>query len=204
MRVGILGGSFNPPHNGHLALARRVLELGLAERVMLVPAAVPPHKVTPREDSATRLAMTELLAAEDARLEVNDIELERPGPSYTVDTVRQLVAERQADVFHLIIGSDMASTFATWREFRELLRLAAPLSAERPDSVFAADLRQRYPGMTSEEMSVMERGRFIMTPVPISSTLIRTRIAAGASDAELLTLMPASVLRFVRERGLYQ
>ncbi len=98
----------------------------------------------------------------------------------------------------------MAATFATWREFRELLRLAAPLSAERPDSVFAADLAERYPGMTAEEVAVMERGRFVMAPVPISSTLIRARVAEGASDAELLALMPASVLRFVRERGLYR
>ncbi|MCC8180783.1 MAG: nicotinate-nicotinamide nucleotide adenylyltransferase, partial [Planctomycetes bacterium] len=87
MTVGILGGSFNPPHRGHLALARTVLDQGLVDEVVLIPAASPPHKPPLQADAPTRLAMSRLLAQEDARLAVSDIELHRAGPSFTVDTV---------------------------------------------------------------------------------------------------------------------
>lgn len=205
MRIGILGGSFNPPHLGHLALARTVLDLNLADVVVLIPAAMPPHKIAPREaDAATRLAMTRLLAGEDARLEVDDLELRRSGPSFTIDTVRQLMAAHPQDSYRLIIGSDLAKSFGTWREFRELLRLAPPLVAERPDSVFAGDSETMFPGMNREERMIVEQGRFPMPPVDISSTRIRKLLADGAGEDELLRCLPRTVLAFIGENGLYR
>lgn len=203
--IGILGGSFNPPHRGHLALARTVLAAGLAEAVVLVPAATPPHKTPPREaDPPTRLAMTELLAAEDARMSVDDVELRRAGPSYSVDTVRHFAAAHPENRYRLIIGSDMAASFASWREYRELLRLASPLVAERPDSALSGTPEEMFPNMREEERAVLLRGRFAMQPVDISSTRVRELLQRGADNDALLPFLTPSVLAFIRANSLYR
>lgn len=203
MLIGILGGSFNPPHVGHLALARTVLDLKLADRVCLIPAAVPPHKAVPKQAGpATRLAMARLLAQEDPRLRVDPLELEWTGTSYTIDTVRLLMADHPDRRYRIIIGSDLAKTFATWREYRELLRLAPPLVAERPDALFTGSDAD-YAGMTLEEAEVMRSGRFAMPLADVSSTKIRKLLAEGTNDAILLQYLTAPVLAFIRENGLY-
>ena len=202
MRIGLFGGSFNPPHLGHLALARTVLDLNLADRVCLVPAATPPHKrISGGVDAESRLAMARLMASEDKRLNADDIELERAGPSYTIDTLRQLIAQHPDATYRLIIGSDLAKTFATWREYREILRLAPPLVAERPDDMFRGE--GDFAGMPPEDAAVLKNGRFTMDPVDISSTKVRGLVAEGADDAVLLHYITAPVLAFIRERHLY-
>lgn len=203
MAIGILGGTFNPPHRGHLALAEAVLGQGLA-KILLIPASIPPHKAKPQEaGSGTRLAMARLLASADPRIEVDDIELRRAGPSFTIDTIRELLQKCPGDSFHLIIGSDLAKSFATWREFRALLTLAPPLIAERPDGRFEGTPEEMYPGMTFAERAIMQRGRFSMNPVDISSTKIRSLFAAGADDDEMLQYLTQPVLAFIREKCLY-
>lgn len=202
MLAGILGGSFNPPHRGHLRLALTVLELGLADGVCLIPSAVPPHKaVSSRVDAAVRLEMTRRLAGEDRRLRVDSIELERRGKSYTIDTLRQLRAEHPGVSYRLIIGSDMAKSFASWREYRELLRLAPPLVAERPDEPFVGE--GDFAGMSPDEASVLRAGRFDMPPADVSSTMVRRLVFEGADDAVLLRYLTPGVLAVVREHGLY-
>ena len=202
MRVGILGGSFNPPHLGHLALARTALESGLVDRVCLIPAATPPHKVVSGHvDAAKRSAMAHLLAGEDDRLSVDDIELRRSGPSYTIDTLHELRAANPGVSYRIIIGSDLAKTFATWRSYREILEIAPPLVAERPDDVFHGDAD--YAGMTPDEIQVMKKGRFEMEPVDISSTMIRRLVSEGAPDASLLLFLTGPVLSYVRDNRLY-
>lgn len=200
--AGILGGSFNPPHVGHLALARAVLDQKLADEVCLIPAAVPPHKAVPKQAGpATRLTMARLLAQDDPRLCVDPLELERTGTSYTIYTVRELMAAHPGKQYRLIIGSDLAKTFASWREYKELLRLAPPLVAERPDTPFTG--HDDYVGMTPDEVAIMSRGRFAMPPVDVSSTRVRALLAEGADDATLLQYLTAPVLAFIREMGLY-
>ncbi len=201
-RVGILGGSFNPPHVGHLALARTVLDLHLVDRVCLIPAAIPPHKATPRQaDAPTRLAMAKLLAAEDSRLTVDDLELHRQGASYTIDTLRELLHKHPHHRYRLIIGSDLAKTFATWRDYREILRLAPPLVAERPDTPFHGD--DDFANLNSEEAALIRAGRFDMRPVDVSSTKVRALLEAGAADNALLPYLTPRVLAFIREHRLY-
>ncbi len=209
MKIGIVGGTFNPPHLGHLALARTVLDLGLVDRAMLLPASVPPHKAAPTESTADRLAMTILLASEDERIDVDDIELARSGPSFTIDTVRQLTAARPNDSFRLVIGSDMAKSFGSWRSYQDLLRSAPPLSAERPDDVFAnppggpAPLHD-FPRLTAGEAEIIWRGRFPMKPIDISSTKIRDLVASGADDGVLLSCVTKPVLAYIRDHELYR
>lgn len=200
--TGILGGTFNPPHRGHLALARTVLDLGLARTVLLIPAAIPPHKtVAGQADARTRLAMAKLLASEDDRIEVDDLELWREGPSYTVDTLRQLRRGNPGRPYRLIIGSDMAKTFATWREYHEVLGLAPPLVAERPDFVFGG--AEDFAGLSTEDKRILVAGRFAMRPVDVSSTKVRALLGGGAGDDEVLRYITRPVLDFIRERGLY-
>lgn len=203
MTTGILGGSFNPPHRGHLALARTVLDLGLVENVLLIPAAIPPHKATPSQaDAKTRLAMARLLASEDDRILVDDIELRRDGPSYTIDTLRQLMKMHPDAEYRLIIGSDLAKTFNTWREYREVLRLAPPLVAERPDDVFTGP--EDFASMPTEDRDRILSGRFAMRPVDVSSTKVRALLEKGAEDEELLPFLTRPVIDFIRERTLYR
>ncbi|MCD8139735.1 MAG: nicotinate (nicotinamide) nucleotide adenylyltransferase [Planctomycetaceae bacterium] len=202
MLVGILGGSFNPPHRGHLKLAQTVLDSGLTDQVCLVPAAQPPHKATPSQaDAQVRLAMTRLLAEEDKRLSVDPIELEREGKSYTIDTLRRLTDAHPDTRYRLIIGSDLAKTFATWKGYRDILRLAPPLVAERPDDPFCGV--GDYAGMTEEEAGIVRAGRFDMPPMAVSSTLVRNLLAGGADDDALRPYLTPGVLAFIRDHGLY-
>ncbi len=201
MRVGIFGGSFNPPHRGHLALARAVLERDLVDRVLLIPAAVPPHKAAPSVTPDVRFEMTRLLAAEDEHFGVDDIELRRVGPSFTIDTILELRRRLPESGFRLVIGSDMAKSFATWRCYRDLLRLAPPLVAERPDSPLGPD---DFTAFGEEDGAILRRGVFPMRPVDISSTAVRRRVAEGAGDDELLALLTRPVLDVVRRRNLYR
>lgn len=201
-RVGILGGSFNPPHVGHLALAETVLELGLADEVCLIPAAIPPHKATPRQaDAPTRLAMTNLLAEEDPRIFTDDLELHRAGASYTIDTLHELRRKHPHCCYRLIIGSDLAKTFASWRDYKEILRLAPPLVAERPDEPFHDD--RDFVNLTSDEITVIKAGRFDMRPVDVSSTKVRALLESGAAEVELLHYLTPAVLSFIRAHRLY-
>lgn len=202
MTTGILGGSFNPPHRGHLALARTVLDLGLVDSVLLIPAAIPPHKATPRQaDARTRLAMARLLAGEDDRILVTDLELHREGPSYTVDTVRELMAADPDTRYRLIIGSDLAKTFNTWKDYRLLLDIAPPLVAERPDDAFTGP--GDFAAMPVADRDRILAGRFAMMPVDVSSTKVRDLLARGAGDEELLAYLTRPVVDFIRRRGLY-
>ena len=204
MRIGVLGGSFNPPHYGHLRLAEAALASGLVDAVLFVPASVPPHKKTPFEASAaTRLAMTRLLAHGDPRLSVDGLELEREGPSYTIDTMHELWERNPENDYRLVIGSDMAKIFATWRDWRELLRLAPPLVAERPDAGLDGLPETLFPDLPEEERSILLAGRFAMQPVAINSTIVRRRIREGAGIGELAGYMPDGVLRYIVKRGLY-
>jgi nicotinate-nucleotide adenylyltransferase len=185
-------------------LARTALDLHLIESVILIPAAVPPHKAAPAEAApAIRLLMAELLAEEDPRLSVDGLELSRPGPSFSIDTIRQLTDAQPENRYRLIIGSDMARTFASWRDFRELLRLAPPLVAERPTTPLSGTAETLYPGMTTAEADSLAAGRFSMHPIDTSSTRVRQLLLKRAPENELLRHLTRPVLDFIRKKGLY-
>ena len=187
---------FNPPHLGHLALARAAAgQLGLA-RVLLTPVLVPPHKPAKWDPGAEhRLAMCRLAIDEDPRLGVCTLELERPGPSYTVDTLRSIHESNPDAELTLIVGADMARTLASWREPREILRLARVAVAEREGST-----RHEVTG-TLALLDESARIAFVeMEPLDISSSLVRRRLTAGEP---IDGLVGAEVAGYIAEHELY-
>jgi nicotinate-nucleotide adenylyltransferase len=185
VRLGVFGGTFDPPHIGHLIAAQDARSaLGL-DRVVFVPAAVPPHKrteaITP---PGTRLAMVRAAIAGDAGFELDDLELRREGPSWTVDTLRALRDRLPDAELFLLIGTDQFAEFETWREPSEIRRLA------------------RVAVLTREGESDAPDGVRIVqvTRIDVSSTGIRARAAAGEP---IRYLVPPAVEALIRLHGLY-
>ncbi len=196
-RVGLLGGTFNPPHLGHLVCAQEALiQLGL-DRVLLVPTHVPPHKAMEVEPGvAHRVAMCETVATADPRLGVSLVDVQRDGPSFTVDTLRALHADAPGDELTFIVGGDMAHSLPTWREPEAVLELAHLGVAERED-LSRTDIATQLAGLRGAD----RRLRFFDMPrIDISSSLIRRRLAAGLP---VRYLVPDAVEAYVRREGLY-
>lgn len=199
MRLGVLGGTFNPPHLAHLLCASEAADqLGL-ERVLLVPANEPPHKeVLDDPGAAVRAGLCDAAVAGDERLAVSRIELERGGRSYTVDTLRALRDAHPGTELWFIVGGDMAMSLPTWREPGEILGLARLAVAERSGAVrrdIADRLRAELPG-------AQERIDFFAMPrVDVSSSEVRRRVGEGRS---VRYLVPDAVAAQVGELGLYR
>jgi nicotinate-nucleotide adenylyltransferase len=196
-RVGIFGGTFNPPHIGHLACMEAALaELGL-DRVLLMPVARPPHKEALEDPGAGhRLEMCRRAAAGDERIEVSDLEVSRGGPSYTVDTLRALHESHPEDELTFVAGGDMAVTLPEWREPEEVLRLARMAVAERTGAERAA-VERALSGLAGADRVVF----FEMPRVDVSSSAVRRGVADGLPMRDLV---PDAVARYIDEQGLYR
>jgi len=201
--VGVFGGSFNPIHFGHLLLADEICEALRLDRVLFVPAAVPPHKPAAELASAEhRYQMTALAVREHPRFAVSDIELRREGPSYTVDT---LIALKNEGTLKLLIGSDTFLDLLSWREPRMIARLARLVVVPRTGSDFdqegpAAQKVLRELGLAAfgaADGPVIYRA----ASLPISGSDLRLRASEGRS---LAYRMPESVAGYIREHGLYR
>lgn len=196
-RVGILGGTFNPIHEGHIQMAQGVRRaLGLDE-VLLIPAADPPHKQVDGNISAQHRYWMACLAAEGLEgIRVLDIELTRAGKSYTIDTVLQLKKRRPQDAFYVIIGSDLLVDLTTWHRVEELLRLTAIAGVKRQgqsdgDEEAAKRMSAAY-GATIELLDI--------SIPPVSSTLVRERVYRALP---IDGLVPSAVETYIYEEGLY-
>ena len=197
MRIGILGGSFNPPHLGHLAMAQEAhARLGL-DRVVLMPVATPPHKELDGDPGPeARFELCRLAVAKDERLEVSRLELDRGGPSYTVDTLRAIHERAPRDELIFIVGGDMAHSLPAWREPEEVLRLATLAIAER-ESIRREDIAEQLRPLGDED-----RFRFFEMPrIDVSSSLVRRRVRASQP---IRYLVPDDVVRVVGARGYYR
>jgi nicotinate-nucleotide adenylyltransferase len=193
--IGVLGGTFNPPHRGHLALARHArAELGL-DRVLLMPAYSAPHKGEEGDPGPQRrLEMCRLAVDGQDGLEACALEIERGGPSYTVDTLRAIKQSDPEAELTFIVGADMARTLPAWREPRALVELAGLAVAEREDAGREEVLRALAP--LSADVAFLR-----MPLVEISSSIVRERVSAGVSIAGLVE--PA-VAEYIAAHGLYR
>jgi nicotinate-nucleotide adenylyltransferase len=197
--IGLLGGTFNPPHRGHLGLALHAREeLGL-ERVELVPAGIPPHKAAgPEPGARMRLAMCELLVADVDGISVNPIEVAREGPSFTVDTLDELHARDPDEELTFILGADTARTLASWRSPERVLRLCDLAVAVRAGS----SQEDVQAAIAALDVDAARRTRFLaMGPIDVSSSQVRERAAAGLAIEQLTG---AAVAGYVTEMGLYR
>jgi nicotinate-nucleotide adenylyltransferase len=194
--IGVLGSAFNPPHLGHLALAQEALwQLGL-EEVVLVPTGTAPHKrIVDDPGREQRLAMTRLAAAEDQRLSVSTLEVEREGPSYTYETLEQLAKQRGDRELVFVMGADAAVGLESWREPRRVTELAR-LAVARRAGVSEADVAAVLRSLGAEGRATMLE----MPPFGVSSSAVRERAAAGRP---LRYLVPEPVARFIEEKGIY-
>jgi nicotinate-nucleotide adenylyltransferase len=198
-RVGVLGGTFDPPHIGHLWLATLAADQVGLDRVLLMPAARPPHKGTARVgNAADRVLMTRLAISGDPLLEVTLIEMERPGPSYTVDSIAELLAAYGPETqLVLLMASDQLAVIDTWRQPDRLLDLAEWAVAPRPGSPMLerAALVERF-GPAASRIHLLHGPM-----LDVSSTEIRRRVAAGRS---IRYLVPRAVEELIADRGLYR
>ncbi len=194
-KIAVFGGTFNPIHNGHLHLAAGFAKALGAEKVLLIPARVPPHKAAPDLAPARdRLAMCR--AAAGGVFEASDLEIRRPGPSYTSNTLRELKALRPDAELYLITGEDMFLTLEQWHEPDVIFSLATVCAAPRSEAgcgrllEYARALRRRGARTRVENIAYL----------PISSTGVREAVRRGAGIAGLV---PVPVERYIREHHLY-
>ncbi len=197
-RIGILGGSFNPPHLAHLVCASEAAaQLGL-DRVLLTPVAAPPHK-QPEQDPGpqVRLELCRLAIAGDERLGVCDLELLRGGPSYTVDTLRELHARTPEDHLTFIVGGDIALGLPSWNESAAVLGLARLAVAERSGAG-----REQIAGRLAQHFGAAATPVFFDMPrLDVSSSQIRRRVAQGEP---IRYLVPQSVAEQIARERLYR
>ncbi|MCC6804832.1 MAG: nicotinate (nicotinamide) nucleotide adenylyltransferase [Anaerolineae bacterium] len=195
-RIGILGGTFDPPHIGHLVLAQYALDALDLASVLFVPAADPPHKDQLRYGIDHRLPMLELAVAGNGGFVISRVDIDRPGPHYTVDMVR-ILQEQQPDVeFYFLMGGDSLHHLPQWYHPLELIALCKLAVMARPGGEITAELTARLlPGLA-------ERVVVIDSPMlGFSSTEIAERLLAGKS---VRYLVPDSVLSYIQDHGLYQ
>ncbi|OQX92660.1 MAG: hypothetical protein B6D58_01925 [candidate division Zixibacteria bacterium 4484_95] len=187
-RLGILGGTFDPPHIGHLILAQNAFENFKLDKVLFVPAAIQPHKqkrkVSPPE---VRLRLLQLALEGDDRFDISDIELKRSGPSYTIDSLRSLQKLYKGIKLYFIIGGDNISDIATWKDPDKIFEIADVVAVLRPDSQFEGPFKDRIT-------------LFNMPQIEISSSEIRKLVGQGKS---VKYLVPDKVEKYIRENRIY-
>lgn len=187
-RLGVLGGTFDPIHYGHLAIAEEARQRYALDAVLFIPAGEPPHKPRGQAPAACRLQMVELATAEHPAFFVSRMEVDRSGPSYTADTLRALHAAYPGATLFFIIGADSALEFFHWREPQTILALATVIAATRP-------------GFPLEQPAAKGIEAMPMPGLDISSTALRARARAGQS---LRYLAPEPVAAYLAKHRLYQ
>jgi nicotinate-nucleotide adenylyltransferase len=193
LRLGILGGAFNPPHIGHLICAQEAIVQLELDRVTFIPFGQAPHRELQQDPGAeARVEMCERAIAGDERFELSRIEVDREGPSYTVDTLRQLSGD---DELFLILGGDQAANLSHWREPEEVLSLATVAAVER------TGFSRNAIAVNAASLRGARRMRFFEMPrIGVSSSFIRRRASQGLP---IRYYVPDTVVDYISEHGLY-
>ncbi len=214
MRIGLFGGTFDPIHWGHLRSAEEVCETFGLDRVLFIPASIPPHKrgqtATPARD---RLQLVRLAVAKNPRFGVSTVEISRPGVSYTLDTLRHFASKkRKGDSLFFIIGLDAFREIGTWKDFAEIFRLCNFIVTSRPGNkerdplrgtgvavkrLFCYDFRcKSYRHRSGTRIFFIE-----LTDIAISASEVRGLVSKGKS---IRYLVPPAVEKYIKQRGLYR
>lgn len=222
MRIGLFGGTFNPIHCGHLHIANEICRAFPLDRVILIPCAIPPHKERFGLAAAhDRLKMIRLALSESERLEVSQVELNRRGPSYSVDTVKYFLSQsRIEDRLFMLVGLDAFLELDTWKDYLEILRLMSLIVMPRPvaggdvsprakkqiKDLVHTKLSEHYvfdPSQSAYFHPALKAIYEVMTlrPLDVSSTNIRTQISKGRS---VNAMVPKQVSQYIANKGLYR
>ena len=198
-RIGVLGGSFNPVHLGHLLMGQDALELFGLEKVIFMPCANPPHKpASALAPAADRLAMLRAAIRGDRRFQVSELEIRRGGTSYTVETMRLLVQSKRAAEWCFIIGGDSLPEIHAWRDIAGLMALCRIVTIARPG--FRMD-GIRWPEGAGDAATILKADVRAGHLADISSTDVRRRVAEGRS---IRYLVPPAVERYIADKSLYR
>ena len=200
-RIGLFGGAFDPPHAVHVALARTAIDTLALDRLLIVPTGDAWHKSRPLSPAADRLALCRLAFADVPKAQVDDRELRRDGPTYTIDTLTELRADVPDAQLFLLIGADQAAAFHSWRRAQDIVDIAIIAIAARADSVGTTmpfDPENPLPGLhvASNRVRVLP-----VPPLAMSATDVRRRVAAGLRIDHLVA--PA-VAGYIADHHLYQ
>ena len=195
--IGLLGGTFNPVHDGHLSIAREAMRLFDLAEVWFIPCAIPPHKSPAHlAPNADRLAMLRLALAGEPRFLALDVEFQRPGTSYTLDTVRDLQSRHPRTEFVFIIGADTLPELHTWHRPLDLLARIRFVSLARPGFTPDPASIRLPPPWPDQLLANLRTGH----PLDVASRDIRAQIASG----QPVSLVPDSVLRYIHTHNLYR
>ena len=186
MKIGILGGAFNPPHIGHLIIAQDILDVLKLDKVFFIPANSSPHKKNNAVDGQLRLEMVKLATAGNEAFEVLDVEIERGGTSFTIDTVRELAKKYPEDEFYLIIGSDLANEFSSWKNYQDIKKEVKVVVANRKE----------YPLDKKSAHLVVD-----IRQIELSSSQIRELVK---NESSIRGLVKREVADYIREHDLYK
>ena len=197
-RIGIYGGTFSPPHNGHIAAAKAFMEQMWLDFLYVIPAGTPPHKeMDVKVDAAHRLEMCRLAFSGIEGVYVSDLEVRREGRSYTVDTLRELAGEDRR--LFLLLGTDMMLTLDQWREAEEIFRLCYPVYIRREaDRSLDQKIIDKIAEYNQKYGKVVRR--IVTEPIEISSGEIRKKIQSGSSVSALI---PSAVEKYIADKHLY-
>jgi nicotinate-nucleotide adenylyltransferase len=207
--VGILGGTFDPIHHGHLRLALELYEALDLKQVRLIPLATPPHRLAPIAPARLRLAMLEAAIGNEPALLADDRELRRQGRSYTVDTLSDLRRELADIPVCLLLGMDAFAALHTWHRWQQLIGLTHIVVASRSEAYLPVtgavmDLFERHKTTDLQDLQRMPAGRIVLQPIPvldISASRIRALIARGRNPHYLL---PEPVIALINQHNLYR
>ncbi|WP_127997044.1 nicotinate-nucleotide adenylyltransferase [Piscinibacter defluvii] len=190
-RIGLFGGTFDPPHNAHVALAHRALVDLALDELRWIPAGQPYQKVRAITPAAQREAMVREAIAGEPRFVLERCELERSGPSYTIDTVRALQARQPGAQWFLLVGADQYAGLPSWHDWRDLLARVTLAVAQRPGAAVPA----------SAELRAVPVAAVALPPMDVSASVIRDRVAAGAPITDLV---PPGVASYIDRHHLYR
>ena len=196
LKIGIMGGSFNPPHIGHLHAAGEFLNSVNLDKLLVIPAGIPPHKkLSGNADNADRLKMTELAFSGMERTEVSDIEINADGPSYTIDTLVKLKNLYKSARFYLFIGTDMFLSFEEWHRFTDIFGIATPVVIPRTEDLLSLKEKADYLTQKYGAQIILLKSE----PVVVSSTSVRNEIKRSG---ESVYITP-EVMRYIKDKRLY-
>lgn len=207
--IGIFGGTFNPIHNGHLVLAKTVLDTLHCAEIRFIPAATPPHKSTPSVTAQHRAEMVRLAISDQPQYVLDPCELERGGPSYTIDTLIDLRSRFPHHALCLLMGQDSYSKLPSWHRWQALLEVAHLLVVHRSDHAASLALHPEHAdcfvplASAATAFSLQPHGLLTYLPTPppgISSTEIRQQLTKTVS---ILSELPPKVLNYIRKHHLY-